>query len=106
MSVFCHVHLVAGQTGHHIPKRLLGSTCYCKFRPGTVSANSQMLFKFSLNKTASRFSLERNWLLPEPNRVTARCKQPVGAIVVTPKISSIPVHGDSVVFVHFGNYLF
>jgi hypothetical protein len=45
-------------------------------------------------------------LLPEPNRVMTACKQPVGAMVVTPTISIIAVHGDSVVFVHFGNYLF
>lgn len=65
-----------------------------------------MLFKFSTKKIASWFSLGRYWLLPEPNRVMTACKQPVGAMVVTPTISIIPMHGDSVVFVHFVNYLF
>lgn len=80
MSVFWHVHITTSlDQGLFLHTLFENSVLY-------YSTGSQS------KKMASWFSLERNWLLPEPNRVTARCEQPVGAIVVTPKISIIPEH--------------
>lgn len=53
-----------------------------------------MLLSLLLNETASWFNLETHWLLPEPNRVMAAGKHPVGGRVVTPNLLT-PEHTDS-----------